>query len=116
VLVPDGAADGAAVDSETVTAGESIDVDLCLRLLVVLADDDVDNAVFAVGVGVHQVLVQLEASAEEEDEIVSEAAEDDPDCDAIRANERCSVLFNSLTYHLANGTRHSRSTKLMLSA
>jgi hypothetical protein len=116
VLVPDGAAEGAAVDSGTVTAGKSIVVDLCLRLLVVPADDDVDHAAFAVGVGVHQVFVQLDASAEEEDEIVSEAADDDPDCDAIRANKRSSLLVNSLTYRLANGTRHFRSTTLMLSA
>lgn len=113
MLVPDGTADGAAVGIGTVTAGESIDVDLCLRLRVVLADDEVDHAAFAVGVGVHQVFVQLKASAEEEDEIVSDAAEDDPECDAIKANERCFGLMKSLTYHLANGTKHFRSTKLM---
>lgn len=83
-MVLDGtAADRTEVDNETVTAGDGIADDLDLRpRRVVVALDEVD-AGFAVGLGVHQVLVQLEASAEEESEAVSEAADEDPVCDAV---------------------------------
>lgn len=113
--MPEGGA--AEDDKETVTAGEGMAVDFDLRPLRVVLAVEVDHPAFAVGLGVHQVLVQLDASATEEAEEVTEAPDDESVCDAVRKclYKRDHSCVTHSTYHLANGREHCRSTRAMLS-
>lgn len=79
-------------------AADEMPVLVFRRLRVEVASVDVAAIVGIVGLGVHQVLVQLDASGTAESEVVSVAVKRQ-----IRKTRQ--VSWRQTTYRLANGTR-----------